>query len=250
MKNKLIKIISILSIVIVLATVSIFPASAADDYSDYLGYWMISETVNFPNSALDTVIDGIEVVNNYNGIDMLITKIIIPAGEGNRALIYYVGTAQESNYMAYGQLRNVWYTSRTINVLSCNQSLANFLDSYAVKLNANNSDEYNQGYEAGYNAGYNYGYSQGQIFGNASGYQDGYDTGYNQGYDEGVSSTGSQQLGKNLLVDTLTAPMNALNEFVLYESSDGLFEISLGDIVGGVIAFSLFIAFLKLFAGG
>ena len=68
-----------------------------------------------------------------------------------------------------------------------------------------------------------------------------------------IESTDSANLGQNLIGDTLSAPMDGLNDFVLYDSDgpDGDAKpITLGLIVGGAIALTLFMAFLKLFAGG
>lgn len=248
MKNKLIKILSILSIVIVLASSFVISASAAEDYSDYLGYWTLLEDPNLPPSDVDVQIDGFEFVNMINGVDGIITQINITPGDGNRTFIF--SGKGDYSYLAYGELRQAWFCSRTINVITCNAALANFLDLYAVKRDVNNSDDYNKGYDAGYNSGYDYGYTQGLLQGQGSGYQDGYNTGYDVGYDDGVSATDSQNLGKNLLGNTLNAPMIALNQFVLYDPPGDLPPITLGSVLGGVISLSLFIAFLKIFAGG
>lgn len=94
-------------------------------------------------------------------------------------------------------------------------------------------------------------------------YQDGFNAGvssdaakdlwYTQGYDagleHGLNSNQSESFGSNLLGETLSAPMKALNQFTIYESSSG-FTVTLGLVVGGAISLTLFIAFLKIFAGG
>lgn len=100
-------------------------------------------------------------------------------------------------------------------------------------------NQYSDG--SGYYDGYSQGFSDGQILG--------YDSGYNDGYSDGRSSTDSENLGQNLLGDTLSAPLRALNQFTLYESTSG-FKVTLGLVVGGAISLTLFIAFLKIFTGG
>lgn len=79
--------------------------------------------------------------------------------------------------------------------------------------------------------------------------KDAYNDGYASGYDDGLTASDSAILGQNLIGDTLSAPMTALNSFVLYTTPSGV-PISLGLVLGSVIAFTFFIAFLKLFAGG
>lgn len=133
----------------------------------------------------------------------------------------------------------------------------------------NGSDSYDAGYRSGLNEGYDLGFSAGKYSDAAKDlwYQDGYDRGftvgvnsqdakdlwyqdgYDTGYYQGRNSTDSENLGHNLLGDTLSAPMKALNQFTLYESSSG-FTVTLGLVVGGAISLMLFIAFLKIFAGG
>lgn len=106
---------------------------------------------------------------------------------------------------------------------------------------------YNEGYETGNNDGYSVGYD--------TGYDAGYssaelaDPDFDAGYQQAVEDLGDGTFGQNLLGATLGAPMKALNEFVLYESAGGD-RLTLGLVVGGVICLSLFIAFLKIFAGG
>lgn len=65
-----------------------------------------------------------------------------------------------------------------------------------------------------------------------------------EGIEEGRNFTGSQNLGANLLGDTISAPFEALDNFVIYG------HITLLDVLGACISLSLLIAFLKMFAGG
>ena len=71
---------------------------------------------------------------------------------------------------------------------------------------------------------------------------------YNSGVSAGLSSNASANLGENLLGSTLNAPIDALNGFVLTSTPFG--DITLGSVVGSLIALSIFITFLKFFAGG
>lgn len=117
-----------------------------------------------------------------------------------------------------------------------------------------------EGYDQGFNAGleengslaYANGYTAGYIDGESAGTQLGYNEGYDTGYNVGLNASGSANLGQNLLGDTLNAPMNALNQFVLYDpdGTGSMPPLTLGLVVGGVITLTLFIAFLKIFAGG
>lgn len=118
-----------------------------------------------------------------------------------------------------------------------------------------------------YSTGYLYYYNFDILLGNYINYDDLYDVayndginssaardkwsqfGYDQGFIDGENASGSESLGQNLLGDTLSAPMRALNNFTLYRSSSG-FEVTLGGVVGAAISLTLFIAFLKIFAGG
>lgn len=109
---------------------------------------------------------------------------------------------------------------------------------------------YNAGFEDGFLAGKDVGFNEGYSAGTSSqAIQNARDEGYNQGVADGRAMTDSENLGANILGDTLNAPMNALNNFVIYESTTG-FQVTLGLVVGGAISLTLFIAFLKIFAGG
>lgn len=76
-----------------------------------------------------------------------------------------------------------------------------------------------------------------------------YELAYTDGYLAGVGDfTGDADVfGDNILGRTLSAPMRALNSFVLYESASG-FQVTLGGVLGTCICVSLFLAFIKIFA--
>lgn len=110
---------------------------------------------------------------------------------------------------------------------------------YTWNILLGNFFNYDQVYQDGFSAGVNSSEAEDKW----------YQSGYNEGLSDGRASTDSANLGENLLGDTLSAPMDALNSFTLYESSSG-FKVTLGLVVGGAISLTLFIAFLKIFAGG
>lgn len=119
-----------------------------------------------------------------------------------------------------------------------------------VSIDELTAEAYDRGFESGLTEGYQNGFDLGYESGSSSqAIQNARDEGYNQGVADGRTMTDSQNLGSNLLGDTLNAPMKALNDFVIYESTNG-FEVTLGLVVGGAISLTLFIAFLKIFAGG
>lgn len=126
--------------------------------------------------------------------------------------------------------------------------------SYRFSVLLYSRDLYELGYEEGFTAGRADGYSAGYESGSSSTVVESARTeGYNAGYAAGRVSSDSANLGHNLIGDTLSAPMDGLNDFVLYDSDgpDGEAKpITLGLVVGGAIALTLFMAFLKLFAGG
>lgn len=104
------------------------------------------------------------------------------------------------------------------------------------------------GYDSGYSIGYDEGYYAGQVVGSGLDY----DAIYQRGYDEAIKEIDSGEFGQNLIGNTLMAPLNALNSFVLYEVVVGGVElqVTLGSILFGLIGVILFVCFLKMFAGG
>ena len=88
--------------------------------------------------------------------------------------------------------------------------------------------------DAAYQSGFLAGFEAGQNSVSDRVYQDGYDAGFS----DGLSSSDSANLGHNLLGDTLSAPMKALNSFTLYQSASG-FDVTLGGVVGAAISLTL-----------
>lgn len=256
MKNKFLKICSVVAVFLVLLTINVLPFinCFAADYDSYLGYWQLNETITLPASTTDEVISGFQFVFNPQGIgDYVVNTITITAGDGNRTIHYSNSNyANDGGFNWYGQLRNTWYASRVINVVTVNGALASFLDSYATKLSSNYSPDFNSGYDEGYTFGYNVGYEEAYNFAYNEGLREGAQAGYTSGFEAGQNASASESLGQNLLGSTLAAPMNALNGFVLFEFEgiNGPQDITLGEVVGGCVALVVFIAFLKIFAGG
>lgn len=107
------------------------------------------------------------------------------------------------------------------------------------------SDGHSSGYEAGLkdNTAYDQGYADGEQ--SSEGYQNGYD----EGYSEAVRQIDSGEFGENLLGNVFSVPMKALREFVLVELPNGT-EVTLMGLLSAVLALILFLAFLKVYAGG
>ena len=116
------------------------------------------------------------------------------------------------------------------------------------------NDAYNLGYDDGYRFGYSNGYSEGYEVGLEEGYAQAVDgDAYQAGYDKALSEIDSGQFGKNLIGGMLRAPMDMLRNFTLIEWTTNTgteVVINLATLFTAVISVSLFIWFLKLFAGG
>lgn len=84
-------------------------------------------------------------------------------------------------------------------------------------------------------------------------FNDGIDTGYAQGLvvgdEQGYNRGTSENFGQNILGDTFNAPLNALNQWVLFETPGGI-EVTMGGLFTAVIALAVLVIFLKMFAGG
>lgn len=113
-----------------------------------------------------------------------------------------------------------------------------------------NNDAYDLGYQNGYDIGASAGYASGYELG----LQDGRNgDAYNDGYNAAVRDIKSGDFGRNFLSGIFTAPLDAMKEFNLveWETEDGrTISINLISILSAVVGLSLFIWFLKMFAGG
>lgn len=122
---------------------------------------------------------------------------------------------------------------------------------------------YQLGYDDGNRYGYQLGYDDGYAKGETDGYNRGYDVGfgdgqqseglYQDGYNDALNEVDSGDFGRNFLSGVFTAPLNALNNFkiIQWETQNGdIYSVSLMTILSAIIGLSLFIWFLKMFAGG
>lgn len=268
MKNKLLKIGSFIAVVIVLLTMTLIPTFAAtynpivpiqfNNYGTYL------TAVAFPGAhALELYTNGATVrdyldntdYNNSEGTrikygDLLNNGLSTPYIQvymaTNYASIYFNG----SLYNGSTTNTETGFAEALIGVTSitsypvANSFNADTTYHYTFNIVLGNFVDYDVAYQDGYNAGFNVGYEEGAVVGTESGFL--------QGLEKGREQSESGNFGLNLIGATLAAPMNALNQFVLfsYNGVNGRTEITLGAVVGGAIALVLFIAFLKIFAGG
>lgn len=158
---------------------------------------------------------------------------------------------------------------------SCNYALFAVSDNYrtfergfAEGYHDGESVGYTNGYDVGYDEGEQYGYDWGYATGEVRGYQTGWGDGYNDGYTKGVKDTeadeegqykkgyyaavseiDSGKFGENFLGNMFSAPIRALEEFTLAKLPDGT-NITILGVLSAFVALTLFIAFLKKFAGG
>ena len=101
-------------------------------------------------------------------------------------------------------------------------------------------NEYGESYLSGFKDGVNSSESKNKW------YPQGFESGYQQGVLDGVNSSQSTSFGQNLLGDTLSAPMKALNNFTLFVAPNGT-SVTLGGIIGALIGLSLLLVFLSFF---
>lgn len=272
------KILACSLIFIVLITSAVVPSFAADDqivyqtiapiyfsnfggdvsavaFPGYATESLYSQTSGVVNGTPKTFLNNSDYYNEYN--NRLKTKTL------NGVEVTYIEVNILCNYSSIYVNSVVYPGSESsptrINLLNTFQlecyPVANSYDSgttyrFYFDIILSNSDALEQARQEGYDQGYAEGYQSGYTSGTSSSViESAHQQGYNEGYSAGRLSTDSENLGQNLLGDTLSAPMDALNSFTLYKSSSG-FEVTLGLVVGGAISLTLFIAFLKIFAGG
>lgn len=80
-------------------------------------------------------------------------------------------------------------------------------------------------------------------------YYVGYDDGFQIGYNEAVRQIDSGEYGDMLLGNTFAAPIKALDQVVIAKLPDGT-EITILGVLSAAVSLSLFMIFLKKFAGG
>lgn len=189
--------------------------------------------------------------------------------------VYESGVLQQSGYLgkievAYTVLDSFIgpFTIDSVSLLHSVLFVSNLYSYYHPLAFANGyfggqleNGTYADGYNAGYSMGYDVGINEGYIIGHNDGYDAGYaageqasyDTGFTDGYNVGVNTTDSANLGKNLIGDTFSAPLEGLRQFVLIDwtTDDGRnISISLLSLLSAALGVMLVIWFIKLFAGG
>lgn len=256
MKNK--KLISILLFVIVITTLFVplfsFNTSAEDVHEYVSGDCCY---LNNPLTLLNPLEEDGELIFNVNFVTLyddqsyigmvfakntttaFVHEILAFIRPDNSYKIVYqqgVGPAEVSDLY----YRLIQFTSDVSDPV-----LNVWLDINAMYVNSDyvdyfyygSDDGWNFGFSSGYDAGYEKGYSQSTI------------DSYNEGYAEGYAVGTSEMFGLNMLGDTLSAPVDALNNFTIYTTSNG-FEVTLWGVLSAVIGAGLFIWFIKMFAGG
>lgn len=124
-------------------------------------------------------------------------------------------------------------------------------------------DGYSRSYNIGYADGERYGYQYGYDDGYADGVIDGYEQGmqeqvsveeaFDNGYNTAVLEINSGQFGRNFLGGALSAPFRVLQDIHIIEwTTEGgrTVSISFMTIFVAIFSLSLFIWFMKMFAGG
>ena len=244
---------------IVLFTFFIIPSSAADSgfqtirpisVNNFAGNYLL---VAFPGAHSLPLADNTTVYQNFIGSDdyaAASTRVLTGTFYGQTVQYFqlYFSCNYESIY-----LNNSVYSPGTssdpsailfgITSVELNPVSHSFSDgiSYTYYFNivlgqySNYSDVFEEGFLAGVNS--------------TDAKDKWYEEGYQSGFVDGQNASQSSLFGQNLIGDTLSAPMRALNSFLLFESPSGV-QVTLGMVFGSMIGLVLFIAFLKLFAGG
>ena len=103
-----------------------------------------------------------------------------------------------------------------------------------------------------YNELYVLGYSAGEIAGEASGYDEGLIVGREEGWQNGYNAGASSSFGENLIVDLFDAPIQVIDNIVLYENTVAgvTFTVSLWNVLTSVIIICILTWILKLISGG
>lgn len=211
-------------------------------YYDSEGF-TVSKTLEYSlrDSQYDTTMfNRLDILAN---IDVLCNSLIdntfyyYVRRNGNNLYLYT--TADKSTYdvLSFEDLRG-----KRVAILAgstCNPVWYNFCAVNGdLLVYGSGSGDYDVGYDAGYLAGKEYG----EKIGFSKGEQSGYDKGYNSakllyGDDNG-----------GIIGKLLSAPGDAFDSLILYESNN--ITVSLWDVFTTLLCASLFVWFLKMFAGG
>lgn len=265
------RIVAVFGCVLALLSLVVVPSFADDsfqsitpiEFNDFSGSL---EAVAFPGSNSLPLITNTTVYRDYlyqgdyhnnNGVRVKYGDLY-----GNGSSVPYIQIYLVCNYQSV-YVNSVSYNASD-SASSANNNPINLLYvdrfvCYPAQASYGNTSHYVfnivLGIYGDYNSGYQVGFEEGKVFGYNEGYQNGlmanpsYDEAYSAGYEAGIGEISSGEWGANLLGDTLSAPIKALNKFVIVTTPSG-YDITLGLVVGCTIALTLFLAFLKLFAGG
>lgn len=232
----------------------------------------------------NNVVSGgsINVTINANTTDgYMVTVAYVPQGQLSATFSFiYKGTTQDyltpyiiqaegNNITATMSMANIAFTIArassewspmltTVCALLFDDSTPNQLDNVLFspkQFYYGLNESYNLGYDDGYRVGFGAGYDEGYDDGYDQGYDEGLgdNTAYQSGYDAAVRDIDSGEFGRNFIGNVLKAPFDALNTFTLVQwtTAEGTtITISLAAIISAAIGVSLFIWFLKVFAGG
>lgn len=265
------RILAVSACVLVLLSVIIVPSFADDsfqsitpiEFNDFSGS---IEATAFPGANSLPLISNTTVYRDYlyqgdyhnnNGVRVKYGDLY-----GNGSSVPYIQIYLVCNYQSVYVNSVAYNASDSTSSANANPINLLYLDRfvcYPAQASYGNTGYYIfnivLGIYGDYNSGYQAGFEDGKVSGYDEGYHAGlmtnpsYDEAYNAGYADGVGEISSGEWGANLLGDTLSAPIKALNEFVIVTTPSG-FDITLGLVVGCTIALTLFLAFLKMFAGG
>lgn len=177
-----------------------------------------SDTIVFDlNCIVQTVLDTYDLLLEDLGVDYYITNVEL--------CLDYVPT-DGSTFLGYGAVR---LNSRVIEKTFDGLSYGNV----EGVINSASDSAYNEGFSAGEAAGYSDGYRAGEY----DGYSEGYKEGQIKGHADLKNAWGS-------LDDFLTSTVGSFFSFELWDG------FSLGGVMAIIVGALLFVAFLKVFAGG
>lgn len=241
MKSK--KFLSIFFLVVVITTVCVpffsISSSAVVDVYNVPQYRVLNTDLDFSmfddndDLLFDVVlsivdIDSGDVITSRDGILFSIIDDTLQLFDGDSQFeIVQNGQILESSYrllyiQSFGDNTQVGY-SKLIRFFDVNSVLVDNIGNFLPFLN-DFADEF-------YTVGYGYGLQEAAVD-------------YNKGYEDGVN----ESFGKNLILGILSTPAVFLDGLTLFEY-DSL-SFSIWDLFTTAVGISLFVWFLKMFAGG
>ena len=250
------KILAAFALICVFCSLFCISSSAADEYVIKAGVYYSSSDPIIPDSSIVQDIDfGSLKCDDYDRFEINVAHF----DEYPDVLYIYYCDVEDTFYNQAGSNEGnadgstFWEDDgyRSLEVYEDTVVSYNFFIWFNAQYSVDS--DYDDGFLAGWDDGYSVGYIEGKFAGEKSGYDSGYVSGYNTGYTDGIEigrqATDSANFGQNLIGDTLNAPIRALNSFTLFTAPNGT-TVTLGMVVGAMIALTLFIVFIRMFAGG